>query len=835
MTFMHKLSRRLAQTHEAGLLLPGLVLLLGILIACEIPTVAANPNAVAQLVVFPESLTLDPGQRTVFRAHGVTAAGDSTSILVSWTATGGTIDQSGTFTADTSGGDVSVTATSPTLKLSASSHVHVRPHSVASLALSPSIVTIPVGQTTQLTATAFDTRGNPVSGVLVTWSSSNTAAAIVSGSGLVTGVAAGSATITAAGAGQSATSAITVTAAPVASVTVAPASADVAVGQTVQLTATPKDASGNTLTGRVITWTTGNSAVATVSSSGLVTGQSAGSATITATSETINGTATVGVTLVPVATVSVSPAPASVAVGQTVQLSATTRDPNGNVLTGRVVTWSSNNTAAATVNTNGLVTGVGVGSATITATSETKSGTASVTVTQVPVASVTVSPAAPSVNVGQTVQLTATTRDANNNVLTGRVVTWNSSNTAFATVNTNGVVTGVAAGSATITAMSETKSGTTSVTVTQVPVASVSVTPATASVAAGQTVQLTATTRDANGNVLTGRVFTWSSSNTAVATVNGSGLVTGVAAGSATITATSETKNGTASVTVTSSGGGGGTILLQEHFEDNNFAARGWYDNPAMTVTDTEHIPGSTAALEIHFTQGATQPTWGGVSRRLFTGSSTMYLSFWVKYSANWMGSGTPDHPHEFEFLTSEEASYAGPAYTHLSALVEDNYQNGGVPRVSLVDGKNIDESNIGVDLTNVTENRAAQGCNGNTDGYPTDCYDNGGYHNNGKIWNAAQPYFLPNPGPGYKGDWHFVEVYFQLNSIQNGKGMPDGIVRYWVDGQLAIEHTNVLFRTGVHTTMQFNQFLIAPYIGVGSPVDQTMWVDELTVATAKP
>ena len=64
---------------------------------------------------------------------------------------------------------------------------------------------------------------------------------------------------------------------------------------------------------------------------------------------------------------------------------------------------------------------------------------------------------------------------------------------------------------------------------------------------------------------------------------------------------------------------------------------------------------------------------------------------------------------------------------------------------------------------------------------------------------------------------------------------MANGIVRYWFDGRLVLEHTNVLFRTGAHPTMRFNQLLIAPYIGDGSPVDQTMWVDDLTVATARP
>src|SRR5207247_1951982 len=83
------------------------------------------------------------------------------------------------------------------------------------------------------------------------------------------------------------------------------------------------------------------------------------------------------------------------------------------------------------------------------------------------------------------------------------------------------------------------------------PVASVTVTPASATIGTNGTVQLTATLKDANGNNLTGRTVTGTSSNTAVATVSSSGLVTGVAVGSATITATSEGKTGQGTVTVT--------------------------------------------------------------------------------------------------------------------------------------------------------------------------------------------------------------------------------------------------------------------------------------------
>jgi uncharacterized protein YjdB len=108
---------------------------------------------------------------------------------------------------------------------------------------------------------------------------------------------------------------------------------------------------------------------------------------------------------------------------------------------------------------------------TITATSEGQIGTASLEVDQVPVASVTVSPLLVSVATGATTQLTATVRDGGSNILTGRVVTWSSSDETIATVDSNGLVTGVAAllGAATITATSEGQSGTSIVTVLGLP------------------------------------------------------------------------------------------------------------------------------------------------------------------------------------------------------------------------------------------------------------------------------------------------------------------------------------------------------------------------------
>lgn len=330
------------------------------------------------------------------------------------------------------------------------------------------------------------------------------------------------------------------------------------------------------------------------------------------------------------------------------------------------------------------------------------------------------------------------------------------------------------------------------------------------------------------GAAIADRGITWSSASTLVATVNGNGQVTAKGVGTAVIAAM-------AVATVTLNAQPGGTVFFLEDFEDGSFAERGWYDNTNPITTAAQHATGSRA-LEMRFQQGRTMPVNGGAMRHAFPESETVYLRYRVKYSSNWVGSGDSFHPHEIHILTNEDDQWVGPSFTRLTAYVEHNYQqNGGVPVVLVTDGRNIDQSRVGQDLTDVTENRAVAGCNGNTDGYATDCYQSGpGQYNNGKRWMAEQPMFLPNAGPGYKGDWHVVEVYFKMNSIQDGKGIPDGVVRYWFDGQLVIDRTDVLLRTGVRPDQKFNQFMLAYYIGSGSPVDQTAWIDDLMVASRR-
>jgi hypothetical protein len=114
-----------------------------------------------------------------------------------------------------------------------------------------------------------------------------------------------------------------------------------------------------------------------------------------------------------------------------------------------------------------------------------------------------------------------------------------------------------------------------------------------------------------------------------------------------------------------------------------------------------------------------------------------------------------------------------------------------------------------------------------------TECYNAGSnWYNSKQITGPVV--FQADPGTGYKNNWNFVEAYFQLNTIGNGIGRADGVIQYWFNGTLIIDRHDILFRTGAHPTLQFNQFLIGPYIGDGSPLDQSMWVDNLRIATAR-
>ena len=516
-----------------------------------VATITVSLVPVAGVDVTPATSNLVVGQTTRLSARLRDASGATiTGRMISWSSnrsTVATVSSDGLVTAVASG-TATITATSEGRSGSATINVSARPASA--VIVSPGQVTLFAAQTVQLSALVTDDRGQVLTGQTVSFSTSNSAVATVSTSGLVTGVSAGSATITATSDAAVGTAVVTIVPDPVAAVDITPASSSIIAGNTVQLTATPMNVSGQPLTGRTIFWSSGTPALASVSSSGMVTGLAAGNAVIIATVDGKQGSATVIVRVVPVATVTVNPPTAAITVGQTVTLTATTTDASGNPLSGRIVGWSSSDNTIASVSASGVVTALAPGAATITASSEGQSGTAIVTVGPVPVATVSVTPAQPTLTVGQTVTLTANPMDASGQPVTGRAVTWTSGAPSIATVSGSGVVTGVASGSAVITATVDGVPGSATVVVNPTPVASVTVSPSSRTLTIGQTVTLGATARDAGGNVIAGAPITWTSSNTAVATVSASGVVTAVGAGSATIQATSGTASGTAAITV---------------------------------------------------------------------------------------------------------------------------------------------------------------------------------------------------------------------------------------------------------------------------------------------
>jgi len=474
------------------------------------------------------------------------------------------------------------------------------PAPVGSISIRLDNATLNVGQLAHASATTTDVNGQVVTGRSITWAVNNssviTAVSTAGDKANVTGRGQGTATLTATSEGQSASLTVTVAMAPVQTVTVNLASTNILPGQTTQATAQLKDALGNVLTGRTVTWSSLDPSIATVSAVGVVTGVSTGAVIIRATSEgqTGDGTETVG--SAPVATVTVNLSSTTLSPGQTTQAIAISRDANGNVLTGRSVSWTSLNTAIATVSTSGLVTAVAGGTATIQATVETKIGATALTVASLApvatVATVSVTLGATSLAPGQTTQATAVARDANGNVLTGRVVTWSAVNPSIATVSSAGLVTAVAAGSATIRATVDTKVGDGVLTVTAPVTATTAAVIATvdsATLAPGHTSQGHAVAKDAQGNVLTGKTVSWSSNNTAVATVTATtGLVTAVSAGSAVMQATVDGVAGQASVNVTvptvitAPAPTSGTLVSHD-FEDGTL---GGYYNPWGTGID---------------------------------------------------------------------------------------------------------------------------------------------------------------------------------------------------------------------------------------------------------
>jgi uncharacterized protein YjdB len=425
-------------------------------------------------------------------------------------------------------------------------------------------LSISLAQSVKIPVRVTDTDGNPVdlSKHKVEWSSTAPDILVMSGDAEVTGRSIGRADVVLRVDNKVGTTGVRVLSKPVASVFANPSSLALHPGQSAQLVATTYDVNGDPITGRNANWSTSNSNVATVSADGLVTTVAVGRADITVNAEGRKSVVPVTVSsstssnAVSVASVSVALNAPTLLAGQSTQATATVKDGNGNVLSGRSLVWTSSEVTVASVNATGLVTALKGGAVTITATSEGKSGSASLITsmpapTVAPVSSVSLTVAS-SINVGETAQSSVTLKDDQGNVLTNRSVAYVSSDANIISVSPSGLLSAIKGGSVMITASSEGKSA--SAVVTSVAprprVAVITMTINAPTIDIGQYTQVTAVARDANGVPITGVPITWSSSPTAVATVSTSGMAAGLSAGSATIYAKADTVTKSIGLTV---------------------------------------------------------------------------------------------------------------------------------------------------------------------------------------------------------------------------------------------------------------------------------------------
>lgn len=406
---------------------------------------------------------------------------------------------------------------------------------VASISLSCDSNSLLIGHATQCTHVEKDALGDVVSGRPVTWDPAGAAVSINSETGLVTAVARGNASIVVrSGAVSSNAEAINVT--DVASVVLTCASLVLTVPESTPCTPIAKGGQGNELPGRVPeSWSSSNIPVATVSGTGLVTSVAKGSAVITAVLDGVvsNG---VAITVRPrIVSVSVKCQSTSLGIPGTTQCDPTVRDADNTVRTDRKVLWSSSMPAVATVNQSGLVSAISRGTTSIMVSVDAvPSPPEVISVTDVASIDATCTPIL--ITVPDTSLCSATARDRQGNLL-GRLPSWKSSKEAVATVSAAGLVTAVGKGDVGITAeLDFVSSDTVGITV-RPPIAKVEVSCPPTTLLVSKTAQCTVKVTDADGVVRTDRTVDWISSDKAVATVSTTGLVTAVAWGTATITA----------------------------------------------------------------------------------------------------------------------------------------------------------------------------------------------------------------------------------------------------------------------------------------------------------
>ena len=520
--------RQMKQIHVTKSIIIGLLTCL--LISCQ-----KEPKtiAVTGITLSQTSVEITEGESTHISA--TISPSNATNKTVIWSSDNPFVTVSDGTITGTKPCSATVTAKSDDGGKTASCSVRVvaRVIHVSSVSLDNTSLTLTEGDTQALTVTISPSDATDPS---VTWSSDNESVATVSSSGVVSAKAPGKATITVKSndGGKVATCSVTVQAKVIAvtGVSLNETSLTMTEGDTYTLTAT---VSPNDATDKSVMWSSSNSTVVEVSSTGVVIARSTGSATITVKTtdggKTASCSVTVNAKVIPVTGVSLDKTSLTMTEGDNQILTATVTPSNA---TTKYVTWSSSDPSVVGVSSSGIVFAESAGSATITVKTVDGGKTASCYVVVnkkvIPVSAVSLNKTSLSLSKGQSETLTATVSPSD---ATDKTITWSSSNTSVASVDQNGKVSALAGGSATITAKAGDKQATCTVTVT-VPVNSVSLDRTSIELTEGESITLVATVKPDDA---TDKKVTWSCANTSVATVDQNGKVTAIKEGTTNITA----------------------------------------------------------------------------------------------------------------------------------------------------------------------------------------------------------------------------------------------------------------------------------------------------------
>jgi uncharacterized protein YjdB len=447
----------------------------------------------------------------------------------------------------------------------ASIAVTVTPPLPAAVRFDPPTRTLQVGETVTACGTAVDGQGQPIAGTAISYQSQTPAIATVNpATCTITAVSPGTTFIiaTAQPNGTLGSLQVSVVNRPITRLAVRVPNDTVRVGErkTLSLQAFGADNQSISTIGRSIRLDTSDPTIVTVDQTGVVTGIRPGSATITATvnetgSQSVTATAPVAVA-VNARRVFINTQNADVRLGATAQLRATAVDSTPSAIPNVTFAWRSSDPNVLVIDDLGIVTGRRLGTVRVYATYAGLTDSATVRVTEMPLSTIRLDPLTGEIFEGAAFRFTPTLVDSVGNAAT-RPVTWVSSNPNVASVNpTTGQITGISPGFVTITAVADRIPGSAAVVQQQatllvqpIPVATVTVEPASITLARGQNQLVNLILRSASGAELRGRVVSTRSSNTAVAIANitANGTVAQISAlgpGTTTITFTAVSATG---------------------------------------------------------------------------------------------------------------------------------------------------------------------------------------------------------------------------------------------------------------------------------------------------